>query len=660
MNSHQGWGLAPSLLDRVWPFHIVLDPDLAIMQVGSSLRRVCPGVVPGRDLGGLVEVVSPAGALTWQALKSRPQSLFVLKMRENDLILRGQMLHDEETGVLHFVGSPWITELAALAPMNLTLEDFSVSDNIVDYLLLLQTQATGLAQARTLAESLEQSSRELKSHARQLERITWELNSVLNSAGEGIYGTDAKGCIAFVNEAAARLLNLPRADMLGRKADEVIHSEASPAPGSPEVVTAESEPARPVIGRHRRGDGSWFDSEVISAPILEDGDVVGAVVVFRDITERRAVDRMKDEFISMVSHELRTPLTSIRGALGLLSAGDTGELAPPAARMVEVATMSTDRLIRLINDILEVERMAAGKLVINYRNASAQSLVQATVEEMTGLAQSSGVHIRIGEIAGNVWADPDLIVQTLSNLLGNAIKFSEPGDTVELGATLDMGDVRFDVRDTGPGVPPDQLESIFEPFNQVDGSDTRAKGGSGLGLAICRGLVERQDGRIWATSQFGEGTTISFTLAAVEPQPVAPVRRLMVVDDEPMTLEVTKLSLELAGWSVITASNGQEAIDLATSELPDAILMDVMMPVMDGPSACLRLAEISETSEIPIVLFTAKAQLSEQRHWATLPVAGVLVKPFDPQLLAPAVSDMLGWDSAKLKPVRTSKRLRAV
>ena len=449
----QCWGLAPSLLDRVWPFHMVLDPDLLIMQVGSSLRRLCPGVVPGRELGSLVQVVSPAGALTWEAFKSRPQSLFVLKLRENDLVLRGQMLHDEETGVLHFVGSPWITELSALAPLNLSLADFSVSDNVVDYLLLLQTQATSLAEARTLAESLEQSSRELKTHARQLERITWELNSVLNSAGEGIYGLDASGEIAFVNEAAARLLQLPRADMLGRKADEVIHSETSHAPGSADDAAADGDPVRPLIGRHRRNDGSWFDSEVISAPILEDGEVVGAVVVFRDITERREVDRMKDEFISMVSHELRTPLTSIRGALGLLSSGDTGELAPHAARMVEVATMSTDRLIRLINDILEVERMAAGKLVINLRTASARNLIEATVEEMTGLAQSSGVHVRIGAVEGNVSADPDLIVQTLSNLLGNAVKFSEAGDTVELTATPESGEVRFEVQDNGPGVP---------------------------------------------------------------------------------------------------------------------------------------------------------------------------------------------------------------
>lgn len=115
------------------------------------------------------------------------------------------------------------------------------------------------------------------------------------------------------------------------------------------------------------------------------------------------------------------------------------------------------------------------------------------------------------------------------------------------------------------------------------------------------------------------------------------------MDDEPMTLEVTKLSLELAGWSVVTASNGQEAVELATTELPDAILMDVMMPVMDGPTACLRLEDQPATAGIPVILFTAKAQLSEQRHWATLPVAGVLVKPFDPKRLAPAISEMLGW-----------------
>lgn len=515
--SPDAWGLPPRQLDQVSPFHLVLGPDLTIRQVGSSLSRICPEVVPGRALESVVEVISPRGPVTTASLRSRSRSLFVLHLKEGDLKLRGQMLHEAATDVVTFVGSPWITDLNAISELNLTLEDFSVSDNVVDYLLMLQTQGTALAQSRTMAASLEAAAVESQARARQLERLTHQLDSVLNSAGEGIYGLDAGGTITFVNEAAARLLGTSRGALLGRPVDDVIRMvPAAPCPGAPAAV--EGEGARLTIGRHRRADGTSFDSESISAPIVEGGTVAGSVVVFRDISERLAVERLKDEFISMVSHELRTPLTSVRGALGLLATGTAGHLEPRAARMVEVATVSTDRLVRLINDILDVEAMAAGKLAIHPRPTIARSLVEVAVQEMAGLAESSGVHIRMGPVEGFVLADLDRIVQTLGNLLGNAVKFAEAGSTIELGATVASGQVRFDVVDSGPGIPADQLEKIFEPFRQVDGSDTRQKGGTGLGLAISRGLVERHGGRIWATSELGQGTTVSFTLPVAQPE----------------------------------------------------------------------------------------------------------------------------------------------
>ncbi len=363
----------------------------------------------------------------------------------------------------------------------------------------------------------DRSERRLARHARQMERLTRQLDSVLNSAGEGIYGADASGHITFVNEAAAQLLRMPREAMLGRAVDEVIRvEECHVRVGLTDVAAKEGGSPRVLTGRHHRADGSTFDSELSSAPILEDGAVVGSVGVLRDISERRAVDRLKDEFISMVSHELRTPLTSIRGALGLLGAGSAGELGPRAARMVEVATLSSDRLIRLINDILDVERMAAGKLAIHLRPTSVRQLLEAATEEMAGLADSSGVMVKVMGGSGTVAADPDRIAQTLGNLLGNAVKFSRMGGTVELEATELDGHVRFDVSDSGPGIPEEELETIFQPFRQVDGSDARQTGGSGLGLAICRGLVERHGGRIWASSELGRGTTLSFTLPTAE------------------------------------------------------------------------------------------------------------------------------------------------
>lgn len=508
----QGWGLTPDMLDRVFPFHLVIDHDLTLRQVGSSLTRLCPGVRPGRPLASVVEVVSPRGEVTFESLGSRPRSLYVLQLKAGDLRLRGQMLRDEERDVMTFLGSPWITDLAAIGDLGLTLEDFSVADNLVDYLLMLQTQGTALDQARAFARELQQNAVELNERAQALERLSTQLDSVLNSAGEGIYGLDRHGKVTFVNEAAARLLHATREDMLGRPVAELIRVEA--ADGSPVSLPDQGEPSRLVNVRQRRADGSVFDSELTSAPIVEHGAVAGSVVVFRDTTERNAVDRMKGEFISMVSHELRTPLTSIRGALGLLHSGTAGDLAPRAARMVEVASLSSERLMRLINDMLDVERMATGKLAVHPHPVAARELIETAVAEMKGLSASRDVELRFGAAEGTVLADADRIVQTLNNLLSNAVKFSAPGDIVEVQATPEGDEVRFDVCDTGPGIPPDQLEAIFEPFHQADSSDTRQKGGSGLGLAICRGLVARHGGRIWATSRPGEGTVVSFTLPA--------------------------------------------------------------------------------------------------------------------------------------------------
>lgn len=510
--AEEGWGLSPDLLHRVSPFHLVMGRDGSIQQVGTSLLRLCPDLAPGRAWLDCVEVISPRGGGGWESLLAREHSLFVLKVTDCDLTLRGQMLHEAGSGVAIFVGSPWITELAEIGDRGLTLDDFSVADPIVDYLLLLQTQGTALDQARTMATEMQHTASQLKDRARRLERLSRELEQVLNSAGEGIYGLDAEGAVTFANPAVGRLIRMSPAEMIGRSAHELLRMEATD--GTRVAVTAEGPSARQVTGRHRRADGSSFDAELVSAPIINEGSTVGTVVVLRDVSERHAVDRMKGEFISMISHELRTPLTSIGGALGLLDAGAAGALEPRAARMVQLAKISTDRLMRLINDMLDVEGMATGMMTVDLQRRDAADLIKAAISEMTGLANSSRVQLEPRAAEGVVMADADRIVQTLNNLLGNAVKFSEPGSTVEVAATIDGSHVRFDVIDSGPGIPADLLEAVFEPFRQADASDTRSRGGSGLGLAICRGLVERHGGQIWATRADGGGTIMSFTLPA--------------------------------------------------------------------------------------------------------------------------------------------------
>lgn len=223
---------------------------------------------------------------------------------------------------------------------------------------------------------------------------------------------------------------------------------------------------------------------------------------------------MKSEFVSMVSHELRTPLTSIRGALGLLHGGALGEITPRAGRMVEIALESSDRLTRLINDILDLERIEAGVMTLKNRYLEVDDLLRTAVAHVSLLAEESGIALEIGPASGRVYADPDRVDQTLINLLGNAIKFSPSGSTVRVEAVALGAFVEFVVTDQGRGIPVDRLEEIFGRFQQVDSSDARAKGGSGLGLAISRSLVERMGGRIWAENNPGRGASLRFTLPA--------------------------------------------------------------------------------------------------------------------------------------------------
>ncbi len=231
----------------------------------------------------------------------------------------------------------------------------------------------------------------------------------------------------------------------------------------------------------------------------------------------RESERVKDEFLSIVGHELRTPLTSIRGSLGLLEGGVLGELPKDAANMVSVAVVNTDRLVRLIGDILDIERMSAGGLLLEPESVPARELVSQSLGVLQATADDAEVTLRADVAPIGVMADGDRIVQVLVNLLGNAVKFSVPGGVVTVTVERDGRCAIFTVADTGRGIPADRLEGIFERFSQVDASDAREKGGTGLGLPIARGIVDRHGGRIWAESREGRGSTLRFTLpVAVE------------------------------------------------------------------------------------------------------------------------------------------------
>ncbi len=288
------------------------------------------------------------------------------------------------------------------------------------------------------------------------------------------------------------------------------------------TVTYEQEiPA--IAGRMRSVDVTYIPHR--DGP---QGKIKGFFAMASDISDRKAIERMKDEFISVVSHELRTPLTSIHSALKILATGRLGELSADGQQMLGIADENTDRLVRLVNNVLDLQRIESGAVTMDRQVCDTSALMVKAIEAMQAMAQQHDIQLLTQPIVIPLWVDIDYIVQALTNLISNALKFSASGTRVTLTARLLKARstsppmIEFHVQDQGQGLPQDQLESIFERFHQVDSSDARKKGGTGLGLTICRKIIEQHGGKIWAESIEGQGSTFIFTLPQLAPPGVEP------------------------------------------------------------------------------------------------------------------------------------------
>ncbi len=264
--------------------------------------------------------------------------------------------------------------------------------------------------------------------------------------------------------------------------------------------------------RYIHQDRSIRFGRVQSAIFSSPNELIGYVGTVEDVTDSRAVETMKKEFISIVSHELRTPLSSMRGSLGLLAAGVFKNNPESAQQMLDIAFHETERLVRLVNDILDLERLTAEKVELNQEWCDGLAMMQESVETVQSLALQNNITLLIEQTGVQVWADRDRVIQTLVNLLSNAIKFSPPNTMVRLNLKDQADHVLFQVTDQGRGIPADKLEVIFARFQQVDASDSRQKGGTGLGLAICKGIIQQHCGKIWVESVVGQGSSFYFTL----------------------------------------------------------------------------------------------------------------------------------------------------
>jgi len=351
---------------------------------------------------------------------------------------------------------------------------------------------------------------------------------VLAGMAEGVVGVDGNGRVVSINPAASAMLEWQPKDLLGVDLHAVTHSRHSDGTPFPADLCPVSEVLRTGGTRHHlagsfiRSDGTPFPADWSVGAVQDDNAVVGAVVVFDDASRRVQVDMMKEEFTAVVSHELRTPLTSLTGALELLASGVMGSVADEAKPLVDIALRNAQRLARLVNDILDLERSATGQMPLSRLPVHVGELMRAAAATVQGTAIATGIGLEIEPVVATVWGDEHRLIQVLTNLLGNALRFSRPGSSVRLHGDQDLEFVRVSVSDDGVGIPPESLDRVFDRFWQVDGSSRRQHGGSGLGLAIAKNIVEAHGGTLQVESEVGTGST--FTVALPLRSQKSPVR----------------------------------------------------------------------------------------------------------------------------------------
>jgi signal transduction histidine kinase len=432
-------------------------------------------------------------------------------------------------GLCSFAGHPMVHEGALLGVVAMWSRAPIRSEVLEALRILARHAATAIAGAQLISDVREQSAKN--------QVATGRLEALLEASRSGVILFDRAGRATYVNGGFRRLFAADRqggpAQFVGLQHGRIeaalqawlpsgtnaaVLSEPHDAEAPPSVGAGDREILIQLPGESRPRVLRRYSAPVHSAK----GEPLGWMDVFDDVTHAHEVDRMKTEFISTVSHELRTPLTSIKGSLALLLDGSV-PLDEEITELLQVSKRNADRLVRLVNDILDISKIEAGKLELDLAALRPERLCGDSVAGIDGIAKKVGVRVRC-ELQPDlpaVLADQDRVVQVLTNLLSNALKFSPAGEEVVLRARRHDSAVCFEVKDNGPGIPPEFRSKLFTQFAQSDRA-RREQEGTGLGLAICRALVLKHEGEIWVESEPGHGASFFFTLPTVGDAPAPP------------------------------------------------------------------------------------------------------------------------------------------
>jgi PAS domain S-box-containing protein len=390
------------------------------------------------------------------------------------------------------------------------LPEFDHEGDLVSYI----GTVTDISEQKVVEEQLSQAAEETRIALAELasQKLAMDEHAI-------VAVTDTKGTITYANSKFCEISKYSRDELIGQN-HRLLSSGHHPEPFFTDMfkTIANGDTWNGEI-RNCAKDGTLYWVDTTITPFKDaNGKVIQYVAIRTDITERKRVETLKSEFVSIVSHELRTPLTSLVGSLGLIHSGALGEMPAKAASLLEIAQRNAQRLVALVNDILDIEKIDSGSLEMRFAACDIVKFAEQVLAENDAYGENLGVQFELEAPSGDVFvrADKERLNQVLTNLLSNAAKFSPRGGVVTVKLTRENENIRISVRDCGPGIPPEMQEKIFERFHQVDSSDSRKIKGTGLGLSICKQIAEQHGSEIHLRSTPGEGATFFFCLPEID------------------------------------------------------------------------------------------------------------------------------------------------
>ena len=489
------------------------------------------------------------------------------------------------------------------------------------------------------------------------------LQAIMDSAGVGIFIVDMKGEILFCNPNFGDITGWSLKNVRGKKWEEVIFAAANPqkitAPRSYDILETTRQ-GKTKTGQiiFNRQDKETVVKYIYSPYRDSKNRVIGAVGVFSDMTREASLERMKSDFVSNITHELRTPLAAIKGATDLILGGLEGSVNPGQKRFLKIIKGNTERFIKLINNLLDISKIEAGKIKMNPTKQSIRPVIFEVLDSLKPLVNEKKLILetKIPERTETIKFDRDRIFQVLVNLVSNAIKFTpEKGKiTMEVQEFSDRVDVN--VSDTGIGIAPEDLSRVFDRFYQVNSSTTKTAAGTGLGLVICKDIINAHRGEIWVISEVGKGTKFTFSLykegarsekteenssnlkLKSRKKPFV-VEKVLIVEDDTNLSDIMKTYLERKNYEVITAPTGNRALKLVKRELPDLITLDVLLPDMSGFKILKTIKNYETTKDIPVIMVSVTEDENKVKGMKS-GVFKFLPKPFQMEQLFSAIKEI--------------------